>query len=147
VREDKRQSGLKGAKGVILAIAEIGRQYLEIHLRLAFSDRLNAVAKMTCPPVGQIVTIDARNDKVPQRHFFHHPGQSRRLGGIWRCRLAAGYRAEFAVSRADVAKNQDRRCPPCPAFAAIRTISVAAYCLQAQRIEYPLGMPEPGACG
>ena len=103
-----------------LLAAEVGRQHLDLALRRLHADRADHADEGGGAVVGQVVAVDARDDRVAQAHLRDRARDARGLERVVPRRLAGLHVAEAAAARAGVAEDHERRGAALPALADVR---------------------------
>ena len=99
------------------------------------------------PVVGEVVAVDAGDDRVPESHLGH---RARHPGGLERIvpgRLAGLDVAEPAAARAGVAEDHERGRAPLPALADVRARRLLADRVQVLLLDEALQLPVARAAG
>src|SRR4051794_12999214 len=103
-----------------LLAAEVGRQHLDLALGRLVADLADDADERGRAVVGEVVAVDARDDRVAKAHQRHRASDARGLERVVPGRLAGLDVAEAAAARAGVAEDHERRGPPLPALADVR---------------------------
>jgi hypothetical protein len=104
VIQDVNSRSNHGLHGAMIAF-EVGNQDFDANSGVEGFYPENGFGKVGGAAVGEIVTIDGRDDDVLQSEIFHGQRHVARLFGIQQHRLAFADGAEAAAARADVAEN------------------------------------------
>ncbi len=78
-------------------------------IRAGFADGFDAVGKMLCAAVAQVVAVDRGDDDVTQVHGFDGFCEVFRFVGVEHVGAAVSHIAERAAAGADVAHNHEGR--------------------------------------
>ena len=99
--------------------AEIGHEDFNFGVGAGFADFVDAVGKMLCAAVAQVVPVHGGDDDVFQLHGGHGFGQVFRLVFIQLVGAAVPHVAEGAAAGADVAHNHEGGGTVAEAFADV----------------------------
>ena len=121
-----------------LLAAEVGRQALDLAPRRLHADRADDADPGLRAVVGQVVAIDAGDDRMAEPHLRHRAGDAQRLERVVEGRLAGLDVAEAAAARAGVAEDHERRRAALPAVADVRAGGLLADRVQALVADHPV---------
>ena len=124
--------------------AEIGRQDFDTGRRVDRADRADRFGEMGGAPVGEIVTVDRRQDDELQGHPLRGRAHADGLQRVDRERLAVGDVAEPAGPRADVAEQQEGGGAAGETLAAVRAARLFADRVEPVRAHHGLDLVEIG---
>jgi len=96
---------------------------------------------------GQVIAVDARDDRVPQAHPRDRTGHAQRLQRVVERRLAGLDVAEPAAARAGVAEDHERRGAALPAVADVRAGGLLADRVQPLALDHPAQLAVARAAG
>ena len=110
-----------------LLAAEVGREHLDLAARApGGGSGGSSPTQMPRAVVGQVVAVDARDDRVAQAHPRDRARDARGLERVVPRRLAGLDVAEAAAARARVAEDHERRGAALPALADVRARGLLA---------------------
>src|ERR1039458_330422 len=103
-----------------LGTAEVGRQHLDLAVRRLAADLSYYADESERPVIGQVVAVDAGDNRVSEAHLGHAASDTGRLQWVIPGRLSGLDVAEAAAAGAGIAEDHERGRPTPPGLADSR---------------------------